>query len=153
VTRAPPREGRGSVPCRNGAPRPMKMGTIVSPWRYDAMADYALQPANLRRPAILRWRHGRPSSQFRSGGPVTFDSGPFDQSRDRRDVPTADSCLRRDPSVAETPLTLTLPIEGANNSLTGKNCAGLFGCSNGELVSFQLEEPDLGRTGQKLVPR
>jgi hypothetical protein len=22
-----------------GAPRPMKMGTIASPWRYDAMAD------------------------------------------------------------------------------------------------------------------
>ena len=84
---------------------------------------------------------------------LPLDSGAFDQARDRRDVPTADSCLRRDPSVAERPLTLTLPIEGANNSLTGKNCAGLFGCSNGELVSFQLEEPDLRRTGQKLVPR
>jgi hypothetical protein len=60
---------------------------------------------------------------------------------------------RRDPSVAERPLTLTLPIEGAYNSLTGKYCAGLFGGSNGEFVSFQLEEPDLGRTGQNLVPR
>jgi hypothetical protein len=26
----------------HGAPRPMKMGTIVSPWRYDAAADQAL---------------------------------------------------------------------------------------------------------------
>jgi hypothetical protein len=33
----------------NGAPRPMKMGTIVSPWRYDA-ARHALQLAKLRRP-------------------------------------------------------------------------------------------------------
>jgi hypothetical protein len=24
---------------RIGAPRPMKMGTIVSPWRYDAATD------------------------------------------------------------------------------------------------------------------
>src|SRR5262249_44360329 len=24
---------------RNGAPRPMKMGTIASPWRYDAAAE------------------------------------------------------------------------------------------------------------------
>src|SRR5882762_2328347 len=31
----------------------MKMGTIASPWRYDAAAQHALQPARLRRPAIL----------------------------------------------------------------------------------------------------
>ena len=37
-----------------GAPRSMKMGTIRSPWRYDAAARHALQSANLRRPAILR---------------------------------------------------------------------------------------------------
>jgi hypothetical protein len=39
----------------NGAPRPMKMGTTASPWRYDAAAHHALQPANLRRPAILHF--------------------------------------------------------------------------------------------------
>ena len=39
---------------RIAAPRPMKMGTIASLWRYDAIANYALQPANLRQPAILR---------------------------------------------------------------------------------------------------
>jgi len=33
----------------------MKMGTIASPWRYDAIADYALQPTNLRWPAIFRY--------------------------------------------------------------------------------------------------
>jgi hypothetical protein len=33
----------------------MKMGTIASPWRYDAAARHALQSANLRRPAILRY--------------------------------------------------------------------------------------------------
>jgi hypothetical protein len=37
----------------SGAPRPTKMGNIVSPWRYDAAARHALQLANLRRPAIL----------------------------------------------------------------------------------------------------
>jgi len=29
----------------NGAPRPMKMGTTASPWRYDAAASQALQSA------------------------------------------------------------------------------------------------------------
>jgi hypothetical protein len=33
----------------------MKMGTIASPWRYDAAARPALQSANLRRPAILHY--------------------------------------------------------------------------------------------------
>src|SRR5689334_1747835 len=39
--------------CVAGAPRPTKMGTIVSPWRYDAVARHSPQSANLRRPAIL----------------------------------------------------------------------------------------------------
>jgi hypothetical protein len=38
-----------------GAPRPMKMGTIAAPWRYDAVALPAIQPDNLRRTAILRY--------------------------------------------------------------------------------------------------
>jgi DNA-binding XRE family transcriptional regulator len=33
----------------NGAPRPMKMGTIVSPWRYDAALFSARKPTRLRR--------------------------------------------------------------------------------------------------------
>jgi hypothetical protein len=33
----------------------MKMGTILSPWRYDAMADQALQPTHLRMPTILHY--------------------------------------------------------------------------------------------------
>jgi hypothetical protein len=36
-----------------GAPRPMKMGTIASPWRYDAGACHALLSVVLRRPAIF----------------------------------------------------------------------------------------------------
>ncbi len=32
----------------NGAPRPMKMGTIVSPWRYDAGTCSALRSSKLR---------------------------------------------------------------------------------------------------------
>ena len=35
-----------------GAPRPMKMGNIASPWRYDAGAHHALKPENTRPPAI-----------------------------------------------------------------------------------------------------
>jgi hypothetical protein len=33
----------------------MKMGTTASLWRYEAAADQALQPANLRQLAILRY--------------------------------------------------------------------------------------------------
>ena len=36
----------------------MKMGTIRSPWRYDAAARHALQSASLRRPAILHYASG-----------------------------------------------------------------------------------------------
>jgi len=31
----------------------MKTGTIVSPWRYDVVTDWALQSQILRGPAIL----------------------------------------------------------------------------------------------------
>jgi hypothetical protein len=41
-----------------GAPRSMKMGTIASPWRYDAETCGALQSAILRRPSILRYASG-----------------------------------------------------------------------------------------------
>jgi hypothetical protein len=37
----------------NGAPRLMKMGTIVSPWRHDAAAADAIRSDNQRRTAIL----------------------------------------------------------------------------------------------------
>jgi len=37
------------VQRRTGAPRPMKMGTIVSPWRYEGAADYALWRVNTHR--------------------------------------------------------------------------------------------------------
>ena len=38
-----------------GAPRPMKMGNIVSPWRYDAAACCAIQLASLRPAAMLHY--------------------------------------------------------------------------------------------------
>jgi hypothetical protein len=37
---------------KNGAPRPMKMGTIVSPWRYDASAYVTMRHVKLRRHTI-----------------------------------------------------------------------------------------------------
>ena len=39
--------------CRSGAPRPMKMGNIVSLSRYDALAYDTPEPENTRPPAIL----------------------------------------------------------------------------------------------------
>ena len=44
--------GVNTVP-HSGAPRPMKMGTIASPWRYDPAVDWALQLADLRVATIL----------------------------------------------------------------------------------------------------
>jgi hypothetical protein len=51
----------------------MKMGNTRSPWRYDAEAFVAIQPVNLRRPAISRYallaeifpisKHGPASSE------------------------------------------------------------------------------------------
>jgi hypothetical protein len=38
-----------------GAPRPMKMGTIASLWRYDATVEDAPPQDDVRRPAILRY--------------------------------------------------------------------------------------------------
>ena len=38
-----------------GAPRSMKMGTIRSPYRYDAAVCHALQSVTLRRPAIVHY--------------------------------------------------------------------------------------------------
>jgi hypothetical protein len=39
----------------DGAPRPMKMGTTRSPWRYDGAARRASQPAKLRQTTILHY--------------------------------------------------------------------------------------------------
>jgi hypothetical protein len=62
-----------------GAPRPMKMGTTASLWRYDAGACRALQSIILRRPAILDYPRGRLSSRFRRVVWLPFDSGHADQ--------------------------------------------------------------------------
>ncbi len=40
---------------QSGAPRPMKMGTTASPWRYEVAAADAIRPDNRRRTAILRY--------------------------------------------------------------------------------------------------
>jgi len=67
----------------------MKMGTIASPWRYDAAACHAPQSAMLRRPAISRY--ASQAAAFPISHKVVrlpFDGGPLDQSGDRRDVPS-----------------------------------------------------------------
>jgi hypothetical protein len=74
---------------RNGAPRPMKMGTIASLSRYDAAARNALQSANLRRIAILHCASRAAVFPISQGGPVTLRLRPFDRSRERRDGPFA----------------------------------------------------------------
>ncbi len=70
-----------------GAPRQMKMGTIVLPWHYDVVAWHAIRPDNQRRTAILRYASWALFLPISPGGPVTFDSGLLDQLRDRRNVP------------------------------------------------------------------
>jgi hypothetical protein len=42
-------------PVLGGAPRSTKMGTIRSPWHYDAGARHPFQSAKLRRPAMLHY--------------------------------------------------------------------------------------------------
>jgi hypothetical protein len=43
------------APAQTGAPRPMKMGTIVSLWCYDSIAGDTLQSASLGCSAIQRY--------------------------------------------------------------------------------------------------
>lgn len=43
----------GCVAFRSGAPRPMKMGTVHSPWHYDRGAAHALRASVLRRHPML----------------------------------------------------------------------------------------------------
>ncbi|MCA6105206.1 hypothetical protein [Bradyrhizobium australafricanum] len=79
---------------RNGAPRPMKMGTIASPWRYDAAAADVIRPDNQRRTAILRyvsWANVFPISRVVRS---PFDCGNFNQSCERRDGPFDDIASR-----------------------------------------------------------
>jgi hypothetical protein len=57
---------------RNGAPRPTKMGTIVLPWHYDAVACHAIRPDNQRRTAILRYASWALFLPISPGGPVTL---------------------------------------------------------------------------------
>ena len=65
----------------NGAPRPMKMGTTASPWRYDAAAAQAIPPDNLRRTAILRYASWAAVFLISRVVRLPFDSGPLNQSR------------------------------------------------------------------------
>jgi len=67
----------------------MKMGTIASPWRYDAAARHALHSANRRRPVILHYASRAGVFPFFNVVRFPFDSGWADQSRDRRDVSEA----------------------------------------------------------------
>ncbi len=48
-------EGCSVLWRRNGAPRPMKMGNTLSPWRFDANACCALRSSNLRWLASSRY--------------------------------------------------------------------------------------------------
>ena len=66
-------------------PRPMEMGTTASPWRYDAVAEQAPRPDHLRQTAILGYASRSAVLTFHSFVRLRFDSGPLDQSRERRD--------------------------------------------------------------------
>ena len=59
-----------SVLRRNGAPRPMKMGTIASPWRYDAAASDAIRSDNKRRTSMLPDRAESTLTDYANSGIV-----------------------------------------------------------------------------------
>jgi hypothetical protein len=65
----------------------MKMGTIASPWRYDAAAAKTILPDNQRWTTILRYALWAAVFPISLVVRLPFDSGPFDQPRDRRDGP------------------------------------------------------------------
>jgi hypothetical protein len=75
------------APAEIGAPRPMKMGTTASPWRYDAAAAETIWPDNQRRTSILRYASRAAVFPISPMVRLPFDSGPFDQSRDGHDGP------------------------------------------------------------------
>jgi hypothetical protein len=56
----------------------MKMGTTASPGRYEAIADYALQPINLQLPAILRYASWVAVFSISRVVRLPFDCGHFD---------------------------------------------------------------------------
>jgi hypothetical protein len=68
----------------------MKMGTTASPWRYDAAACETIRPDWQRRTTILRYASWAAAFPISLVVRLPFDSGPFDQSRDRRDGPNPD---------------------------------------------------------------
>ena len=53
-----------------GAPRSMKMGNIVSPWRYDVGACHALQSVSLCQPANFCYASWAAVFPISEGGPV-----------------------------------------------------------------------------------
>jgi hypothetical protein len=81
------------VRISSGAQRPMKMGTIASPWRYDATACSALKSASPRWFAILSY--GSRAAVFPTSRIVRlpFDSGLLDQ--------ISKTTRRANPDVAE----------------------------------------------------
>lgn len=68
----------------------MKMGTTASLYPYDAAAAKAIRPDNQRRTTILRYASWAAVFPIPLVVRLPLDSGPFDQSQDRRDGPPAD---------------------------------------------------------------
>jgi len=66
----------------------MKMGTVLSPWHYDAAAAQAIRPDNLGRTAILRYASW--AGPDCADGPVTLRLRPFRSILGRRYGPGAD---------------------------------------------------------------
>jgi hypothetical protein len=71
----------------------MKMGTIVSLWRYDVAAAQAIPPDNQRRTAILCYALWAAVFPISRAVRLASDCGHFDQFRERRDGPEAEISL------------------------------------------------------------
>jgi hypothetical protein len=65
----------------------MAVGTTASPWRYDSTAAETIRLGNQRPTTILRYASWAAVFPISLVVRLPIDSGPFDQSTDRRDGP------------------------------------------------------------------
>ncbi len=82
-----------------GAPRPMKMCTIASPWRYDLATAQAIWPDDLRQTAILRYASWPAVFPISRGPAPDAHAGPLK-------LPPSNYFLGRDPGAGFAPSCL-----------------------------------------------
>jgi hypothetical protein len=84
---------------RDGAPRPMKMGTIASPCRYDAATADTIRLENRRHTAIPRYASRAAALPTSSVVRSPSDCGHFSQFQERCDGPASCAAAKSDLSM------------------------------------------------------